>query len=123
MFGVNSGFCLGCDKWLGHDAVIIGARALGFSFQCRHLSVSMLALERSGAGTSFSAGTLVFQCWHLSISVLALWHSIKCFSAGTLAQEGKRIFAFESFSAGTQSLRVFEGVFQCWHSGTHRFSI
>ena len=75
MFGVNSGFCLGCDKWLGHDAVIIGARALGFLFQCRHLSVSVLALECS------SAGTFVFQCWHFSVSVLAF----ECFSAGTLA--------------------------------------
>ena len=85
MFGVDDimcynvwgkqGFCLGFDKWLGHDAVIIGARALGFSFQCRHLNVSVLALECS------SAGTFVFQCWHFSVSVLAF----ECFSAGTLA--------------------------------------
>ena len=69
MFGVNSGFRLGFDKWLGHDAVIIGAQALGFSFQCWDLSVFMLALECS------SAGTLVFQCCHLNASALALWHA------------------------------------------------
>ena len=67
--------CLGFDKWLGHDAVIIGARPLGFLFQCRHSSVSVLALECS------SAGTFVFQCWHFSVSVLAF----ECFIAGTLA--------------------------------------
>ena len=61
-----------------NDAVIIGARALGFSFQCRHLSVSVLALECS------SAGTFVFQCWHFSVSVLAF----ECFSVGTLALRG-----------------------------------
>ena len=75
MFGINSGFCLGLDKWLGHDAVIVGTRALGFSFQCRHLSVSVLALECS------SAGTFLFRCLHFSVSVLAF----ECFSAGTLA--------------------------------------
>ena len=57
MFGVNSGVCLGFDKWLGYDAMIMGAQALGFSFQCCHLSVSvltlgfsMLALECLSAG-------------------------------------------------------------------------
>ena len=90
MFGVNSGFWLGFDKLSGHDAVIIGARALGFSFQCRHLNVSVLALECS------SAGTLMFQCWHFSVSVLA----------------------FECFSAGTLALWAFQVSVQCWHSGT-----
>ena len=75
MFGVNNDFWLVFDKWLGHDAVIIGARALGFLFLSWHLSVSVLALECS------SAGTFVFQCWHFSVSVLAF----ECFSAGTLA--------------------------------------
>ena len=73
MFGVNSGVCLGFDKWLGYDVLIMGARALGGSLQCWHLSVSVLALE------CLSAGTCVFQCWRLFVSVLA----VKCFSAGT----------------------------------------
>ena len=51
MFGVDNGFCLDFDKWLDHDAVIAGAQALGFSFQCRQLSVSVLVLECSSAGT------------------------------------------------------------------------
>ena len=93
-----------------------------------------------GALFCFSAGTLLFQCWHSFVSVLALRHSggsvsvlalrhSECFSAGTLAQGGTGIFAFECFSAGTQALRVFQCwhsgtqgvfgvVFQCWHSGT-----
>ena len=96
MFGVSSGFCLGFDKWLGHDAVIIGTGALGFSFQCRHLSISVLALECS------SAGTLVFQCWHFSVSVLA----------------------FEFFSAGTLALCCFQlsvSVLALWHRKVERF--
>ena len=72
MFGVNSGVCLGFDKWLGYDVLIMGARALGVSLQCWHLSVPVLALE------CFSVGTSVFECWHLCFSVLAL----VCFSAG-----------------------------------------
>ena len=48
MFGVNSGFCLGCDKWLGHDAVIIGARALGFSFQCQQRVLALALFECQG---------------------------------------------------------------------------
>ena len=77
MFGVNNGVCLGFDKWLGYDVLIMGARALGGSLQCWHLNVSLPALE------GFSVGTSVFECWRLFVSVLA----VKCFNAGTLARE------------------------------------
>ena len=61
---------------------------------------------------------LVFQSWHSgtqefgeeSVSMLAFWHSEvsgECFSAGTLGQEGRGIFAFEFFGAGNQALKGF----------------
>ena len=52
MFGVNSGVCLGFDKWLGYDVVIMGAPALGIPlnpFQSCHLSVFLLTLGNAGA--------------------------------------------------------------------------
>ena len=60
MFGVNSGVCLGFDKWLGYDVVIMGARALGFSFQSCHLSVCLLALGFFNAGTLAHEGRTIF---------------------------------------------------------------
>ena len=54
------------------DAVIIGARSLGFSFQCRHLIGLVLVL------VCFSAGTLAQES-KANIDTLALecraaWH-------------------------------------------------
>ena len=82
MFGVNSGVCLGFDKWLGYDVVIMGAWALGISFQSCHLRVCLLTLG------FFNAGASVFEWWCFSVSVAAvdrfcagcLFH---CWNSGT----------------------------------------
>ena len=54
MSEVNNGFCLGFEKWLDYNVVIMGSQALGFSLQCCHFSVFvlafMLALECLSAG-------------------------------------------------------------------------
>ena len=36
IMGINDGFCLGFENSLGYDDVIMGTRALGFSFQYWH---------------------------------------------------------------------------------------
>ena len=45
MFGVDNGFCLDFDKWLDHDAVIVGAWALGILFQSCHLHACLPTLD------------------------------------------------------------------------------
>ena len=47
----------------------------------------------------------MFQSWHSG----ALLFAIECFSAGTLAREGKAIKVFELLSAGTLALECFQG--------------
>ena len=42
------------DKWLGYDVVILGARALGISFQSCHLRACLLTLD-------------FFQCWRVDV--------------------------------------------------------
>ena len=78
---------------------------ISLSIRCQDVKMS-----NSDIYIKLDSGTLIWM--HSFFCVLALWH--------------RKVEGFLPLSLSVLALRhseVFEGVFQCWHSGTQRFAI
>ena len=88
MVGVNNGFCLGFDKWLGYDVAIMEVRTLGFfisvswglaftlSWEARSNQIAGLrAIVQSDCRTACNHAIVLYHGFSLIVGLRAIAQS------------------------------------------------